>query len=285
MVTGGCYHRSPRASLWPKLLFSLCFLSVIPPSRLEPPRFQPANSSQQSPNSAQAANPQQAPAQPPISPPDPKRSSIRFVLTRHTYQCAGGVQLVAIVETDALRLTLNGNGQVYELKKTESAGPNMKYSSGPIVWSSDVQTGRLEDDSDAANPKILAKDCRLQSAFPAHSPANSISGMLNFSPTKGLPPEAEIRIELLDRTPSDDHHRYLAVKLFNWFSQKPPIPFELKFNPQEIRSKDCCALFAEIRGNNGTLYATSGPQPIDDIFQPGTVKLELVPAPKTAAQP
>jgi uncharacterized lipoprotein YbaY len=275
MVTGGCHHRALRAPLWPKLLFSLCFLSVIPLSKMESPRVQPAIRSQEPANSAQSPNPQQSPAPLPTNPPVLKRSPLRFVLPRRIYQCSGGVQLVALVETDALRIMLSG--QVYDLKKAESTGSNTKYSSGSIVWSTYVQTGTLEDDSDAAHPKILAKDCHLQSTFPPGSPANSISGTLSLALPKDLPPSAEIRVQLLDLKPSDEQHKYVGEITLSAAGRKLPISFELKFDPQNIRSKDCCALYAEIRVDDKTEYATAKPQAVPDLTSPSPVKLELTP--------
>jgi putative lipoprotein len=271
MVTGGC-HRSVQTPLWPSVLLSLG-LWVTLLSRMQ--QAQPANSAQQRSTSAPSPNPQQPPSQQ-TNPSAVKRPAFRSVLVRHSYQCAGGVQLVAIVETNAIRITMNGNGQVYELRKAASAGSNLKYSSGPIVWSSDVQTGTLEDDSDAANPKILAKGCQLQTTAPVRLPANTISGTVNFAPMKELPPDAEIRIELLDLKPLDELHKRVGVLGVSILGRKPPIPFELRFDPQNIRSKDCCALYAELRVGGKTLFASARPHAVPDIANPGSVKLDLV---------
>jgi uncharacterized lipoprotein YbaY len=284
MVTGGCYHRSLQKPFWPTLILCLSLLWVTRLSKTEPTYSPSVNSSQQPTGSTPSSSPQQSPAQQPNSPLGIKHAPIRFVLPRRVYQCAGA-QVVAIVETDAIRLTLNGNGQVYELKKTESTGPTTKYASGSIVWSSDVQTGTLEDDSDPVHPKVLAKACYLQSAFPPGSPANSISGTLNFAMPKYLPPGAEIWIQLLDLKPVDQLHKAIGIRMFNILGRKPPIPFELKFDPQNIRSKDCCALYAEIRVDDKPAYATSGPQPIPDITHPAPVKLELLPIHENATRP
>jgi uncharacterized lipoprotein YbaY len=284
MVKGGCYRFARWDLFWASLLLSVSLLWLTPLSRAELPRSQSPSSPQQPTTSTPSPTSQQAPAQQTMNPGAPERSTIRFVLVRHIYQCAGGVQLVTIADGDKIRLTLNGNGQVYELEKAASAGSNRKYSSGSIVWSSDVQTGTLEDTSNAANPRILAKDCQLQSAAPLHSPANSISGTLNFAPAKDLPPETEVRVTLLDLKPSDEAHKYIGVTTFSVLGRKLPIPFELKFDPQNVRSKDCCALYAEIRVNGKARYATSAPQLIPDITQPSPMKLELVPVTKKTAR-
>jgi uncharacterized lipoprotein YbaY len=100
-----------------------------------------------------------------------------------------------------------------------------------------------------------------------------------------LPPNAEIRLRLLDLKPTDEQHKYVADTTFSAAGRNSPVPFALQFDPQKIRSKDCCALYAEIRVGDKAQYATSGPQPIQDITHPGPVKLELVPIHRKAARP
>jgi uncharacterized lipoprotein YbaY len=284
MVTGGCYHRCREAPLWVSLLVFFG-LWLIPLAQSQPLQSRSADSPQQPASPTPSPNPQAPPAQQTFSPPAIKRPPIRSLLVRHTYQCAGGVQVVAIVDTDAIHLTLNGNGKAYELKKAAVDGGNLKYSSGSIVWSSNVQTGMLEDESNPANPTILARDCQLQSASELRLRGDSISGTLNFATPKELPPTAEIRVALLDLKPSDELHKQLGETTFKILDQKAPIPFELKFDPQKIRSQDCCALYAEIRVDDKPQYATSGPQPIANMTQPGPVNLELVPVHKKTARP
>jgi uncharacterized lipoprotein YbaY len=285
MATGGYHPIFTRFSL---LAGSLLFCGLFwlgPVGTAERPLTQPAGYVQQSTNSSQSQNPQEPPPQQSARPPVLTHPPFRLALPRRVYQCAEGVQVAALVETNGLRLTLNGNGQIYELKQMGFNGPKAQYGAGPIVWSSDVQTGALQDDSDAAHPKILARDCHLQSAPPLPPPANSITGRLNFAMPKDLPPSAEIRVLLIDLHPPDEAHKYVGYKAFEIANQAPPIPFELKFEPPGIRSKDCCALYAELRVNDKPLYATVKPQPIPDLTHPAPVTLELVPFHRNAAKP
>src|SRR5271163_1224742 len=94
------------------------------------------SSSEQAPT---AAAPSQALQQVPAPPPHPiSRSPLRFALPRREYLCAGGARIAILVETNAIRLTLNGH--IYNMKQIELAS-SAKYAEGPVVWSSTGEDG------------------------------------------------------------------------------------------------------------------------------------------------
>src|SRR5580693_2716440 len=138
-----------------------------------------------------ATQPSQPVQQPPAPPPHPiSRSPLRMALPRREYLCADGARVVILFETSAARLTLND--RIFNMKLVESASTT-KYAEGPVVWSSTGEDGFLADNTDPANPKMLAEKCHMTSSFPFVAPAtNAITGTVSYRQRVSLPPDAEV---------------------------------------------------------------------------------------------
>jgi len=218
---------------------------------------------------------------PQANPPVLKRSPLRSALLRKLYQCADGVQVIVLPEKDAVRLTLNG--EVYHLSQAPSHGSETKYSQDAVTWTTQGEAGTLQDATDPSNSVVLAKDCRQQSILPPPSASNSLQGTLYFPQPDDPSHTAQVRIALLDLQSAGDSRKSIAATQFRILGRKSPIPFELAFDHENVRSADCCAVYAEILMDGKAQFATS--KPVSDMSHPGPVSLQLVPVRRRAAQP
>jgi uncharacterized lipoprotein YbaY len=216
--------------------------------------------------------------------PDPgtdpiSRSPLRLALPRREYLCAGGVRIVTLIETKAVRLTLND--QIYNLKQIESdskSGSSTKYGAGSVVWSSTGDEGFLADNADPSHPKMLAEECRLQSSFPpVASTAGSISGRATFVSKLALPTDAVLIVQLKDLTKdADDPGAVLAEERVPAGGGKSPLSFTLRYDPAKIAAKSPSAVAASITGRGGKLlFVLVRPLTIADISNPGVLSLAL----------
>lgn len=200
---------------------------------------------------------QEAPQQPPLRPAPGKQISrppMRFVLPRRVYACADGVQVVVFLETNAVRLTLNE--QVYNLKQVDPAN-STKYSNGTVVWTTDNtnETGRLEDDSDSAKVKVLAKDCELEVTYPPVGSAGGVvSGTVSFPEHVSLPEGAFLVVELQDVTIADAPATTIAKLRMSVGGRQVPLPFRLTFDPAKIDAKHTYGVEARIEGGGRLLF-------------------------------
>src|SRR5208282_682788 len=222
-----------------------------------------------------AAAPSQVPQQAPAPPPHPiSRSPLRFALPRREYLCAGSSRIVILVETNAVRLTLNDH--IYNMKQVEVAS-GAKYAEGPVVWSSTGEDGFLADQADPANPKILAEACHLQSSYPPVAPAaGSIQGTATFGTHPSLPADAVLIVQLRDLNhDADDPAAVLAEERVPIGGRAAPISFALRFDPSKIAGKMPSAISASITGGGKLLFVLVRAVTIPDITNPAPVRLAL----------
>jgi uncharacterized lipoprotein YbaY len=223
-----------------------------------------------------ATQPSQPVQQPPAPPPHPiSRSPLRMALPRREYLCEGGARVVILFETSAARLTLNDRN--FNMKLVESASTT-KYAEGSVVWSSTGEAGFLADNTDPANPKMLAEKCHMTSSFPVVAPAtNAITGTVSYRQHVSLPPEAVVVIHLQDVYLQDAPSPFLAEFKTTVGQRHVRIPFTLKFDPSKIDPNHPYVVEASIlvhdhlRFTNDTAYAvlTKGnPTNIDMILVP-----------------
>lgn len=215
---------------------------------------------------AQQTPPNQAPVpQPPSSqrspapPPHPiSRSPLHFAMPRRAYLCDGWAKIVVVIETNAVRLTMNDH--IYNMKQVESSS-GRKYAEGSILWSSDGDNGSLEDDTDPGKPQMLATNCHLQSVYPPAAPATgTITGTVSYRPPTALPPDAVVLVHLQDVFLPDAPSPFLAEYKNTLGGRKLPVPFTLKFDPAKIDPKHPYVVEASIfvhdqlRFTNDTAY-------------------------------
>jgi len=192
------------------------------------------------------------------------------------YLCEGGVQVVTLLEANAVRLTLQG--QVYDLARVESAN-GTRFAAGTLVWSIQSE-GIFEDDADAANPKILAKGCRLQSTFPASATTVSvITGTVSFGPHPALPENAVLLVELRDQNLAmGDPAAELAQVRIPMKGRASPVTFELPLDRSKLSAKVRPALSASITSGANRLFRLNNPVVIPELTNPAPVALALSPA-------
>jgi|SRR5277367_1009805 len=202
------------------------------------------------------------------------RSTLRFALVRREYLCAGGARIVVLLETKAVRLTLNN--QTYNLQQVPSDS-GTKYAAGSVVWSSTGDEGFLVDNADPAHPKMLAEQCQLQTSYPPMaSAAGSIKGTASFGSHPVLPGDAVLIVQLRDlNKDADDTAAVLAEERVPIGGLKSPIPFALTYDPAKINTKSPSAISASITGRGKLLFVLVRPVTIADITNPGTVALAL----------
>jgi uncharacterized lipoprotein YbaY len=220
--------------------------------------------------------------QSPAPPPHPaSRSPMKFALPQRTYVCANGVKVAILVETKALRLTMNDH--IYSMKQVQ-APSGTKYAEGSVIWSSNGEDGSLEDDSAPGPPKMLATNCHLESTFPpTNSSTRDVTGTAAFGKRPTLPSDAVLIVQLRDlsRDP-DDPAAVLAEERVPIGGGKSPVSFAVKFDPAAQRldaaktnEKIPIALAASITGNGKLLFVLVRPVTIPDIANPAAVSLAL----------
>jgi putative lipoprotein len=232
---------------------------------------------------AQRSFSDQTPTPPPSQPPEQKvaplphpisRSPLRLALPRREYLCAGGARIVVLIETNAVRLTLNN--RIYNLKQVDANSPT-KYAAGSVVWSSTGEEGFLVDNADAAHPKMLAEQCHLQSSYPpTASTAGSMKGTATFGSYPVLPGDAVLIVQLRDlNKDADDAAAVLAEERVPVGGRKSPISFALTYDPARITTKSPSAISASITGRGKLLFVLVRPVTIADTGNPGPVALAL----------
>jgi len=278
MVASGSYRFSLRPASGSLLFVCLAFAWMNPPPcdsffHLSPPV------------SRQSSAPQQT-----ANPPLLKHPPIRFALPRRVYTCDGGATLTVLIETNAVRVMLNG--QVFNL---QAVSDGAKYSDGAIVWLTDDkgEAGVLEDHSNAANTKTLAKNCRLQSTFPSRAmPLSTLAGTVTFAKRPSLPEGAILLVELRDQNGSaSGPAAELAEVQIPLKGCSSPVTFELKFDRAQLPTGVRAALLASISSGTKQLFLLKDPFPIPDLANPPPIALALSPVghgkshPPSAATP
>lgn len=200
---------------------------------------------------------------------------MRFVMLKRMYACADGVQLATFVETNAVRLTLKE--QVYYLKQVDSTNPT-RYSNSAVVWTteSNNDAGRLEDDSDPAHPKVLAKDCHLQGTIPpVGTAAGVVSGTVSFRERTPLPEGALLIVELQDVTMADAPAPTIAKLNIKVGGRQVPLPFRLTFDAAKIDPKHAYAVEARIESDGHLLFTNDTLYPVLTQGHPARLGLWL----------
>jgi len=222
------------------------------------------------PPTAQPAQKLPAPTPHPIS-----RSPLRMALPRRTYLCADGARVVILFETSAARLTLND--RIFNMKLVQSA-TTTKYAAGPVVWSSTGEDGSLADNTDPANPKILAGKCHMTSSFPVAAPAtNAITGTVSYRQDISLPPDAVVVIHLQDVYLPDAPSPFLAEFKTTVGQRNLPIPFTLKFDPAKIDPNHPYVVEASILVHEHLRFTNDTAYPVLTKGNPANVDMILVP--------
>jgi putative lipoprotein len=228
------------------------------------------------PPTAQPAQKAPAPAPHPIS-----RSPLRMILPRRAYLCADGAKVVILFETSAARLTLND--RIYNMKLVQSASTT-KYAEGSVVWSSTGEDGFLADNTDPANPKMLAEKCHMTSSFPFVAPAtNAITGTVSYRQHVSLPPDAVIVIHLQDVYIQDAPSPFLAEFKTTVGQQNVPIPFTLKYDPAKIDPNHPYVVEASILVHEHLRFTNDTSYPVLTKGHPAKVDIILVPVQAPAA--
>jgi putative lipoprotein len=220
--------------------------------------------------------PSQQVQQPPAPPPHPiSRSPLRMALPRRTYLCDGGARIVILFETTAARLTLND--RIFNMKLVQSASTT-KYAEGPVVWSSTGEDGFLVDNTDPANPRMLAEKCHMTSSFPVAAPAtNAITGTVSYRQHVSLPPYAVVVIHLQDVYLQDAPSPFLAEFKTTVGQRRVPIPFTLKFDPAKIDPNHPYVVEASILVHEHLRFTNDTSYPVLTKGNPTSVDMILVP--------
>ena len=222
------------------------------------------------PPTAQPTQKLPAPAPHPIS-----RSPLRMALPRRTYLCADGARVVILFETSAARLTLND--RIFNMKLVQSASTT-KYAAGPVVWSSTGEDGFLADNSDPANPKMLAEKCHMTSSFPVAAPSvNAITGTVSYRQHISLPPDAVVVIHLQDVYLPDAPSPFLAEFKTTVGQRNVPIPFTLKFDPAKIDPNRPYVVEASILVHEHLRFTNDTAYPVLTKGSPSNIDMILVP--------
>lgn len=222
------------------------------------------------PTTAQPTQKTPAPAPHPIS-----RSPLRMALPRREYRCEGGARVVILFETSAARLTLND--RVFNMKLVESASTT-RYAAGPVVWSSTGEDGFLADNTDPANPKMLAEKCHMTSSFPVVARAtNAITGTVSYRQNVSLPPDAVVVIHLQDVYLQDAPSPFLAEFKTTVGQRHVPIPFTLKFDPSKIDPNHPYVVEASILVHDQLRFTNDTTYPVLTKGNPTKVDMILVP--------
>jgi putative lipoprotein len=222
------------------------------------------------PPTAQPAQKLPAPTPHPIS-----RSPLRMALPRREYLCADGARVVILFETTAARLTLND--RIFNMKLVQSASTT-KYAQGSVVWSSTGEDGFLADNSDPANPKMLAENCHMTSSFPVvPRAASSITGTVSYRQHLNLPRDAVVVIHLQDVYLPDAPSPFLAEFKTTVGQRHVPIPFTLKFDPAKIDPNHPYVVEASILVHEHLRFTNDTAYPVLTKGNPANVDMILVP--------
>lgn len=219
-----------------------------------------------------------APTPHPIS-----RSPLRMALPRRVYLCADGARVVILFETSAARLTLND--RIFNMKLVESASTT-KYAAGSVVWTSSGEDGFLADNTDPANPKMLAEKCHMTSSFPVAAPApNAITGTVSYRQHVSLPPDAVVVIHLQDVYLQDAPSPFLAEFKTTVGQRHVPIPFALKFDPGKIDPNHPYVVEASILVHEQLRFTNDTSYPVLTKGNPTNIDMILVPVEAPGAKP
>jgi len=229
-------------------------------------------STEQEPITAPSQQVQQ-PSPPPSHPIS--RSPLRMALPRPKFLCADGARVVILFETTAARLTLND--RIFNMKLVQSASTT-KYAEGSVVWSSTGEDGFLADNTDPANPKMLAEKCHMTSSFPVAAPAtNAITGTVSYRQHVSLPPDAVVVIHLQDVYLQDAPSPFLAEFKTTVGQRHVPIPFTLKFDPTKIDPNHPYVVEASILVHDHLRFTNDTAYPVLTKGNPTNIDMTLVP--------
>lgn len=190
------------------------------------------------------------------------RPPIRFVLPRREYLCSDSLRLTVLVETKAVRLTLSG--KIYGLQQVDSAN-GLKFSAGSVSWLTDDanNNGILQDNTDPANPKALAKGCRLRSTYPpVGSPLRTVTGTVSSNEHVVVPAEAILVVQLQDVTHPAGTPPTVAKSESKVGDRRLPIAFALSFDPAKIDPTHSYAVAASILLDGQLLFANDTLYPV-----------------------
>lgn len=203
-----------------------------------------------------------------------------MALPRREYRCEGGARIVILFETTAARLTLND--RIFNMKLVESASTT-KYAEGAVVWSSTGDEGFLADNSDPANPKMLADKCHMTSSFPLVAPTiSSITGTVSYREHVNLPRGAVVVVHLQDdflirSVAQDAPLPFLAEYKTTLGKRHVPIPFTLKFDPTKIDPNHPYVVQASILVHNHIRFTNDTAYPVLTKGSPTSVDMILAP--------
>ncbi len=210
------------------------------------------------------------------------RSPMRLALPRREYLCDGGAKIVILIGTNAVRLTLNEH--IYNMKKVE-ASSGQKYAEGAVVWSTDSDSGVLEEESVTGQPQILAANCHLQSSYPPATPAaGKVTGTVTYGQKPALPPDAVIVVHLEDVFLPDVPSPFLAEFKTTVGGRQVPIPFTLNCDPAKIDPQHPYIVEASILVHDQLRFTNDTAYPVLTQGHPARVDMILVPvgAPQAA---
>lgn len=227
------------------------------------------------PPTAQPTQKTPAPTPHPIS-----RSPLRMALPRREYLCADGARVVILFETSAARLTLND--RIFNMKLVESASTT-KYAEGSVVWSSTGVDGFLADNTDPANPKMLAEKCHMTISFPVVAPSiGSITGTVSYRQHVSLPPDAVVVIHLQDVYLQDAPSPFLAEFKTTVGHRHVPIPFTLKFDPAKIDPNHPYVIEASILVHDHLRFTNDTAYPV--LTKGNSTKVDMILVPVEASR-
>jgi membrane-bound inhibitor of C-type lysozyme len=189
-----------------------------------------------------------------------------------SYNCADDAWVVVLLETNALRLTLNN--QTFNMQQIGSTPPT-KYAAGSVIWSIAGDEATLEDDADPTHPRILANHCRLSTSAPANRQLATLTGTATFPRQLALPEDAVLLIQIRKlATPPDGEGAIVGELRMAIKSSASPIQFSAQFEPSDGQA----VVSARILAGDKVFFQLAKPVTISaNTLSPPEIRLSLKP--------
>jgi putative lipoprotein len=108
---------------------------------------------------------------------------------------------------------------------------------------------------------------------------SAVTGTVTYRVRRALPPEAEIRVSLLDISLADAPARVIAEQVSGGGDGQVPLPFRIVFDPAEIETGRAYGLRATIMVGDRLLFTSTRAYPVITGDHPRyDVEIEVEPA-------
>lgn len=97
----------------------------------------------------------------------------------------------------------------------------------------------------------------LSSAAGCSSSEQSVAGVVTYRQRIALPPEAVITVQIRDVSLADAPAQVLGEQVIQAEGKQVPIPYEVKYNPGEIKENHSYSMSVRIEDNAGQLLFIS----------------------------